>query len=447
MRPRLAVMAAALLVCSPAALGVVPAAAAAGVTVTTLHFKVATGPDNRLCDVVGDLYVPDSLSLTSPGPAILTTNGFSGSKNDQRYIADAFSQRGYVVLSYSGLGFGGSGCPISDDNPAYDGKAAAQLVSFLGGAAGIAYTTFSPLTGWAGPVPALTVVKRDSVAHDGAAHANDPRVGMIGGSYGGQIQFAAASVDPRIDTIIPLITWNDLVYSLTPGNGAVTPQSLQPGLPGVQKRQWDDFFFGLGVTAVVQQQGGNPLLPPHPEDAACPGFQPATCTAQSSSLSGFLGPESAAYLHGSSVASYLDSIKIPTLLGQGEADSLFDLQEATATYLQLKARGVPTKMMWQSWGHSRIGPAKGENVNPLNGDTTPLLSTYQGAIFGTCAAAFTAPVGAATSYSETSVIALLTSYGDPDLQPPPSDLPGTARCGPPRCLPATSTWPASRPSM
>ena len=41
---------------------------------------------------------------------------------------------------------------------------------------------------------------------------------MIGGSYGGQIQFAVAGQDPRIDAIIPMITWNDLSYSLAPNN-------------------------------------------------------------------------------------------------------------------------------------------------------------------------------------------------------------------------------------
>ena len=50
--------------------------------------------------------------------------------------------------------------------------------------------------------------------------AGDPRVGMIGGSYGGQIQYAVARQDPRIDAIIPMITWNDLTYSLAPGNGS-----------------------------------------------------------------------------------------------------------------------------------------------------------------------------------------------------------------------------------
>ena len=58
-------------------------------------------------------------------------------------------------------------------------------------------------------------------------------------------------------------------------------------------------------------------------------------------------------------------MKVPTFLIQGENDTLFNLQEATATYRSLKARGVPVTMAWQSWGHSggtgaNTGAAPGE---------------------------------------------------------------------------------------
>ncbi len=60
--------------------------------------------------------------------------------------------------------------------------------------------------------------------------------------------------------------------------------------------------------------------------------------------------------------SYLHRVKTPTLLVQGQADTLFNLNEATATYRTLKAQGTPVKMIWQSWGHSGglTGPAAGE---------------------------------------------------------------------------------------
>ena len=42
----------------------------------------------------------------------------------------------------------------------------------------------------------------------------DPRVGMHGGSYAGEIQFVAAGIDRRIDAIAPSVAWHSLVTSL-----------------------------------------------------------------------------------------------------------------------------------------------------------------------------------------------------------------------------------------
>src|SRR5207248_2577448 len=215
----LAVLVALLLVAAPQS----SAAARPSYTVKTLHFDVLTGPNgDHHCDIVGDLYKPRSASKAHPAPAILTTNGFGGSKDDQADLGKLEASRGYVVLSYSGLGFGGSTCKFTLDDRDYDRRAASQLVTFLGGGKAAKDGT------------RVNYVIHDRVAHDGRHHAFDPRVGMIGGSYGGQIQFAIAGIDPRVDTIIPIITWSDLSYSLAPNNVSfdhgVTYQT-----PGVEK--------------------------------------------------------------------------------------------------------------------------------------------------------------------------------------------------------------------
>src|SRR3954447_13901230 len=224
-----------------------PAAFADGYTVKTLHWDVTVGPnDDQHCDVVGDLYKPDGASAAHPAPAILTTNGFGGSKDDQADLGKMAASHGYAVLSYSGLGFGGSGCKISLDDPAYDGRAGSQLVSFLGGKAGIAKDAD-------GNDYRVDFVRHDVRGHDGVRHANDPRVGMVGGSYGGQIQFAIASVDPRLDTIIPIITWNDLAYSLAPNNTAFTHGvTYANNAPGTEKFDWVSLFFGVGILDGLQ---------------------------------------------------------------------------------------------------------------------------------------------------------------------------------------------------
>ena len=107
----------------------------------------------------------DRRDPTNRVPAILTTNGFGGSKDDQAGIGKAFASLGYVVLSYSGLGFGGSQCKITLDDPDWDGKSATQLISYLGGASGIAFTDAAHTTA----APVLDVVQHDNKDHAGQA--------------------------------------------------------------------------------------------------------------------------------------------------------------------------------------------------------------------------------------------------------------------------------------
>ncbi|HJQ06350.1 MAG TPA: CocE/NonD family hydrolase [Nocardioides sp.] len=323
------------------------AAADPAYSVTTLHFKVVVGPnDDQTCDIVGDLYTPAVASPTHRVPAILTTNGFGGSKNDQAGIGAGFAARDYEVLSYSGLGFGGSSCKVTLDDPDYDGKAGSQLISYLGGKSGIAYTDAAHTTA----APALDVVQLDN------ASTFDPRVGTIGGSYGGAFQFATASVDKRLDTMIPIITWNDLSYSLAPNN---TDQTTATGVTtahsGAAKLIWAAGFSLIGMTGDITNQQVPPDLVAcaNMADWICPGLVWAGTT-------GYTDAATTAHLQHASVASYMAKIKIPTLLMQGENDTLFNLNEAAATYRALKAQGTPVKMVWQSWGHSGSTAAPGE---------------------------------------------------------------------------------------
>lgn len=320
------------------------AAARPAYTVTTLHFLVHTGADGaQACDVVGDLYLPRDAGPRHRVPAILTTNGFGGSKDDQAGIGKAFARRGYAVLSYSGLGFGGSGCKITLDDPDTDGKAASQLVSYLGGRAGIAFTD----AGHTQAAPRLRAVELD--------HPGDPRLGMIGGSYGGEIQFAAASVDRRIDTIVPLITWNDLSYSLAPDNADLT-SGVTSATPGAVKLVWGAAFSALGVADGAQGAQQDPS-----RMVGCPNFATFVCPALATgATTGYFQDDTIASLRHASVESYMTRIKIPVLLVQGEKDTLFNLNEAAATYRALRRQGTPVTMIWQSWGHSDLTPAPGE---------------------------------------------------------------------------------------
>lgn len=358
-RHLVAAIAAAALTSGALASVALPAQAADSFTVTTLNFKVMVGPDDATeCNVVGDLYLPENASRTNTVPAILTTNGFGGSKDDQAGVGRLFAQRGYAVLSYSGLGFGGSDCKITLDDPDWDGKAASQLVTYLGGSSTIAFLDDKHTQ----PAPRLTAVTRDYVDNAGKKSTYDPRVGMIGGSYGGQVQYAAASIDKRIDTIVPLITWTDLSYSLAPNNTSQT-RGVSTSTPGAAKLVWALGFSGLGVLTGAQNSPTDPT-----RLIGCPNFATFVCPALvTAAATGTLDAAATNNLRHASLSSYLKKVTIPTLIMQGQTDTLFNLNEAIAAYQGLKKRKTPVKMVWFNGGHS--GPnAPGEidftNPNP-----------------------------------------------------------------------------------
>ncbi|WSP75739.1 CocE/NonD family hydrolase [Streptomyces sp. NBC_01236] len=326
-----------------------PASATGQYTVTALKFTVQAG--GRTCTVDADLYRPAGVDREHTAPAVLATNGFGGSKSDGSTdaIGKAFAARGYVGLIYSGLGFGKSGCLISLDDPRIDGVAASRLVDFL-----------------AGTRAADDGTKADYVTRDGKG---DPRVGMIGGSYGGAVQMATAAVDHRVDALVPLITWNDLAYALDPNNAAGARD-----VPGAYKWQWANGFYLIGESQPLTAPN---LDPSRINSLACLHFVSEACdtirTLNSGSYPADRTGPLLSYARSVSPVSYLRKVQAPTLLVQGQADSLFNLNEATATYKTLKAQGVTTKMIWQSWGHSGglTDPATGElNLGQGNLETS-----------------------------------------------------------------------------
>lgn len=321
-----------------------PAPATGQYTVTALKFTVQAG--GRTCTIDADLYRPTGVDRA---PAVLATNGFGGSKSDGSTdaIGKAFAERGYVSLVYSGLGFGNSGCLISLDDPAVDGRAASRLIDFL-----------------AGTRAADDGTKADFVTLDSKG---DPRVGMIGGSYGGAVQLATAAVDHRVDALVPMITWNDLAYALDPNSAARE-------VPGAFKWQWTNGFYLIGESQPLTTVN---LDPSRINSLGCLHFVTDACdTVRTLNSGSYPAAETAdllAYARSVSPVTYLDRVKAPTLLVQGQADSLFNLNEATATYRKLKAQGTTTKMIWQSWGHSG-----GQTAGELNLSQGNLESSYVG---------------------------------------------------------------------
>jgi predicted acyl esterase len=348
---------------------VAPTASAAGpITAEPLWITVTNlGPEHRSCRIDADLYVPAGVNAQNRAPAILTTNGFGGSKQDQADLAQGMGELGYVTLSYTGIGFvDHDTCPITLDDREHDGAAASQLIGFLGGDPRIQAVDQNTNR----PVHIDQVVRQDATS--GSTY--DPAVGMVGGSYGGQIQFATAAWEheknlDRLDAIVPMITWNDLSYSLDPNNGTIPggtalSGSVSSNTPGAFKYQWSVLFTGVGIADGAQDIRGlanDPTSFPTWVQTNCANFAPPVCTALTEvATQGYPSQDSIRFLRHASVASYMGDVTVPTYLAQGQADTLFDLQEAVATYTKLKKQGTPVSMEWQSWGHSNLTPVPGE---------------------------------------------------------------------------------------
>ena len=248
------------------------------------------------------LYIPSK----TPAPAILIAHGFGGSKDSVASDAQYFASKGYVVLTWTARGFGKSTGQISMN--AQDGEVAdtRALISYLS--------------------------KSKYVTQD---KADDPRVGIMGGSYGGANALLSASADSRIDAVIADITWSDLAQGLFPQSVAGSSQS------GVFKKVWAGTFF----SAVSLQSA---YL------GECGSFTQAWCDAyRSAVINGAPSQKERALLASVSPINFLSTLNAPTLLSQGQADSLFPLSESVRTADAIKKANpqLPLSMIWHAGGH------------------------------------------------------------------------------------------------
>ncbi len=246
------------------------------------------------------IYLPKK----TPAPAILLAHGFGGSKDSVATEAQAFQKRGYVVMTWTARGFGKSTGQISMNSLSAEIADVQQLISTLG--------------------------KRKDVLQD---RTGDPVVGIAGGSYGGAAALLTASQDKRIDAVVADITWNDLSQALFPQSSSDLAEA------GPFKKIWTGTFFALATLQSAYL-------------GECGALTNEWCSAYKSAVTN--GQPSAAerkLLRSVSPVSFLSSIKAPTLLSQGQADSLFPLNESSQTAAVLKKNGVPLSMIWHAAGH------------------------------------------------------------------------------------------------
>lgn len=244
-------------------------------------------------------YVPGSGA--GPHPTVLMGPGWSlaGDTDTQTVSTESTAllggiqirdllDAGYNVLTWDPRGFGDSGGLAEVDSPAYEGRDVSTLID------------------WIATLPG---VQLDA--------PGDPRVGMVGGSYGGGIQLVAAATDCRIDAIVPTIAWHSLATSL---DKASTPK--------------------IGWSGVLVSAASADHLAPEVVD-----------TYRTAEASGTITPSEAAWFAARGPGALVAHIRAPTLFVQGTVDTLFTLQEGVDNYEILRAHGVPTAMQWFCGGH------------------------------------------------------------------------------------------------
>ncbi len=309
--------AAAVLAIAGAMAVIVAVSRPAPIGIRNLRIPVVDGPGNS------QRVVLDATFFTPAGPgrvpAILLAHGFGATKDAVRPAAEQLARAGFAVLTWSARGMGDSTGQIALDAPDYEVKDVEQLVTWLS--------------------------RQPRVLLD---RPGDPRVGIAGASYGGAIALLAAAYDHRIDAIVPQITWNNLATALFPNAAGGSP------LDGVFKKQWAGLLFTQGSAGFgAGSPGGTGRRSPQAAGTgACGRFLPQICAVyQQVATLGRATPQAISLLLASSPASVARRIDVPTLLIQGENDSLFGLDQADANYQAIKRNGAPVDMVWFAGGH------------------------------------------------------------------------------------------------
>ncbi|MGD9621416.1 MAG: CocE/NonD family hydrolase [Mycolicibacterium sp.] len=212
---------------------------------------------------------------------------------------------GYNVVTWDPRGEHASGGIMQLDNPFYEGRDTQAIIEWV---TGLSETLLEA--------------------------AGDPVMGMVGGSYGGGIQWTTAGIDDRIDAIVPVIAWHSL-------NEALYPTELFKTAAG------DLLGTVLRTTgARVNSQ-----------------IYPAIFLG---SLFGHITPTQQAVLGSAGPTVLVNEITAPALIIQGTVDILFDLAQASENAKILQDNGVPVQMLWVCGGH-------GSCLYPTNPNQTELI--------------------------------------------------------------------------
>ena len=253
-------------------------------------------------------YVPGA--GTGPHPTVLMGPGWSLSGDTDttsqgilgevpiRDLLDA----GFNVLTWDPRGFGKSGGKAEVDSPLYEARDVSTLISWVAAQPG---------------------VELDA--------PGDPRMGMVGGSYGGGIQLVTAATDCRVDAIVPTIAWNSLGTSLDKSR--------------TFKSGWSGLLTNLSSSDHVDPE--------------------VTAAYASGSTTGTITPSEASLVHRPRPGpTARTGSRCPRCSCKGQWTRSSPSRRRWTTIEVLRAGGVTTSMLWFCGGHGVCLTDPGDTAAP-----------------------------------------------------------------------------------
>ena len=296
-----------------ATLSAVPLGSAQAAPATTTDGCVKSVPEPDSTEKVKICYTlfrPAGANSTHPVPFIMHSHGWGGSRTRDAASFQKWLDAGYGVLSFDQRGFGESGGKAHVQNPEFEGHDVRRLISFIAD------------LGW---------VRKDA--------PGDPRMGAIGGSYGGGFQFLGAFESLRLrgtpifDALAPEITWYDLKESLAPEE--------------VTRTEW---AAALSAAAL-------------PSDALETRVYKALVEGAATNTwpDGSNGTENLdAYFKKNGPKWHVENgrkLDIPVVLGQGTTDTLFPLQQGIANFKKSITAGARAESIFVGYNGGHTLPA------------------------------------------------------------------------------------------
>ena len=264
------------------------------------------------------LFRPAGASRREPVPLMVHSHGWGGSRTTEASGFGRWLDAGYGVLSFDQRGFGESGGYAHVERPQFEGRDNMRLIRM---------------------VAQLPWVQQDA--------PGDPRMGAMGGSYGGGYQFLAAFMAiqrrgvPVYDALAPQITWHDLSESLGP--------------QGVPRERWAQ-LLGVGAQST---------------DALEPKFREAlvegTVTGDWPDGSGPSGVDMYRYFKKNGPSWHVAQgrrLGIPVLLGQGTTDTLFNLRQGFDNWQQALTRRARERSIFVGYNGGHVLPGAGATSLP-----------------------------------------------------------------------------------